>query len=298
MAWIGVAVALSAAAWACTVPAPEVERAVVPVPTLEATPEWAPAFPPRLYVVDRTQTSLAVVWGARSRATHFDVPQAEESPPPQNSRATGTPAIGGAARVGETLSVDTSGISDADGLDNASYTYQWLADDVDLSGATGSSYTLVDSDEGRAIKVRVSFTDDAGNAETVTSAATAAVAAAPEEERIAPLTASVSAAPGSHDGSVTFTFELRFSEETGDDFSYKTLRDHAFTVTGGVVVKARRLAPPSNVGWEITVRPDSNGTVTVVLPATTDCAAQGAICTGDGRMLSSRLEITVAGPGG
>ena len=56
MAWVGIAVALSAAAWACTVPAPPPERAVEPVPTLEATPEWAPAFPPRtLYVVDRTE---------------------------------------------------------------------------------------------------------------------------------------------------------------------------------------------------------------------------------------------------
>ena len=39
-----------------------------------------------------------------------------------------------------------------------------------------------------------------------------------------------------------------------------------------------------------------DGTVTIVLPATTDCDAQGAGCTSDGRMLSSRLEFTVPGP--
>ena len=34
-----------------------------------------------------------------------------------------------------------------------------------------------------------------------------------------------------------------------------------------------------------------------VLPVTTDCAADGAICTEDGRMLSNRLVLTVTGPG-
>ena len=47
-------------------------------------------------------------------------------------------------------------------------------------GSDNATYTLVADDEGKAIKVRVSFTDDAGNnEETLTSAATEAVAAAP-----------------------------------------------------------------------------------------------------------------------
>ena len=74
--------------------------------------------------------------------------------------------------------------------------------------------------------------------------------------------------------------------------------DHVFTVEGGKVTGARRLVKGSNIGWEVVVEPDSNGDVTIVLPATTDCNAQGAICTGDGRPLSNRLEITVSGPGG
>ena len=114
----------------------------------------------------------------------------------------------------------------------------------------------------------------------------------------APLTASVHDAPESHNGTDAFTFELRFSETPRRGFSYKTLRDHAFTVTGGEVLRARRLEPGKNVRWEITVRPDSNGAVTIVLPATTDCEVDGAICTGDGRMLSERVELIVSGPGG
>ena len=48
-----------------------------------------------------------------------------------NRTAAGAPTIAGTARVGETLTADTSGISDADGLGNATFSYQWLADDAD-----------------------------------------------------------------------------------------------------------------------------------------------------------------------
>ena len=100
-----------------------------------------------------------------------------------NSPATGAPTISGTAQVGETLTADTTGIADDDGLDNVSYSYQWVANegtsDTDIADATDSTYTLVTADEGKTIKVRVSFTDDAGNNVSLTSAATGAVAAAP-----------------------------------------------------------------------------------------------------------------------
>ena len=208
-----------------------------------------------------------------------------------NSPATGAPTITGTARVGETLTANTSGIADSDGLSSATLSYQWLADGTAISDATGSSYTLANDDAGKAITVRVAFIDDGGNEESLTSAATHAVAAAL-------LTAEFLSVPASHDGNATFTFELRFSETPKTSFSYKTLRDHAFAVSGGDVVKARRLQHGKNIGWEISVTPDSSAGVTIVLPATTDCDAQGAVCTEDGRKLSNRPEITVSGPGG
>ena len=100
-----------------------------------------------------------------------------DAAPQPNSPATGTPAIAGTAQVGETLTADTSGIADTDGLENVTFTYRWLADDTAVQGATNATYTLVEADEGQTIKVEVSFTDDAGNYETLSSAATAAVAA-------------------------------------------------------------------------------------------------------------------------
>ena len=92
-----------------------------------------------------------------------------------NSPAAGIPVITGTAQVGETLTADTSAIEDADGLDSAILTYQWLADDTEIAGAAGSRYVLTSDDEGKTVKVRVSFTDDGGNDETLTSVATAAV---------------------------------------------------------------------------------------------------------------------------
>ena len=97
-----------------------------------------------------------------------------------NSR--GRPIINGNAQVGQMLTADTSGITDADGLYNPNFTYQWIANDgntdSEIAGATASTYTLTDSEEGKTIKVRVSFTDYfgyPGNEESLTSAATAAV---------------------------------------------------------------------------------------------------------------------------
>ena len=87
----------------------------------------------------------------------------------------GMPTISGTALVGETLTAETSDIVDADGLANATFSYQWLADNQDIPGATGDSYSPVSSDVGKTIRVRVSFTDDADNEETLSSAPTAAV---------------------------------------------------------------------------------------------------------------------------
>ena len=102
--------------------------------------------------------------------------------PSENTPATGAPTISGTPQVDQTLTADTSGIADEDGLDNVSYSYQWIAGGSDIDGATGSTYTLTYGEQGEAIQVKVSFTDDRDNPETLTSVATEAVAAAPNRE--------------------------------------------------------------------------------------------------------------------
>ena len=169
-------------------------------------------------------------------------PCPDDADTPGNSPATGAPAIGGTAQVGETLTADTSGIADADGLTNATFAYQWLADDTTIQGATSFTYTLADTDAGKTVKVRVSFTDDAGNSETLTSAATGAVSAAqPAEPPAKPTGLSATAL---HD-SVTLTWN-----DPGDD-----------SITGYVILRRVRV---NNVGGEFSeLVPDTGSAATV-----------------------------------
>ena len=159
---------------------------------------------------------------------------------------------------------------------------------VSETTVTGTTHTITGLTDGTEYSVRVQAVNSEGGGEASPEATAAPV-------NPTPLTAEFLDTPESHDGSAAFTFELRFSEEF--ILSYKTLREHAFTVTGGEVSNVRRLEAGKNVRWEIKVMPDGDGAITVVLPVTTDCDADGAICAGDGRMLSSRLELTVSGPG-
>ena len=128
-----------------------------------------------------------------------------EAPP--NSPARGAPTISGTAQVGETLTADTEGIEDDDGLDDAVYSYQWLADAADISGATGDTYTPAYDDEGKVISVKVSFIDDRDFEETLTSEPTEEVAEdpdAPTEPPNAPRTVRI---VGDTNTSLTLTWD-------------------------------------------------------------------------------------------
>ena len=55
-------------------------------------------------------------------------------------------------------------IADADGLTNASYSYQWIRavnanSETNIANATNSTYDLTSADEGNRIKVKASFSD-------------------------------------------------------------------------------------------------------------------------------------------
>ena len=118
-----------------------------------------------------------------------------------NSAATGKPSITGTATVGQTLTAAKGTIADANGVTKAdngdagfAYTYQWIRVDsdgssnaADISGATSSTYTLAAADQGKRVKVKLSFQDDAGNAESRTSdayPASGTVAAAPATPKL------------------------------------------------------------------------------------------------------------------
>ena len=154
----------------------------------------------------------------------------------------------------------------------------------------GDEDVTITLEAGRECGVSGAICTKGENRRKLTNTPTATVAG-PDEGP--PLTARFEDIPAAHDGSA-FSFELHFSEKIV--ISYKTLRDITLDVTGGTVTGARRLVQGSNLGWEITIEPDSDAEVLIVLPATTDCEAAGAICTEDGRPLSNELTAIVPGP--
>ena len=105
---------------------------------------------------------------------------------PDNVPASGAPVINGTAQVGESLTADTTGIEDDNGLNRVQFRFQWVSNDgsadTDIAGATDSTYTLAASAEGKTIKVQVAFTDRGGYAESLTSTATEMVSFAIQQQ--------------------------------------------------------------------------------------------------------------------
>ena len=152
------------------------------------------------------------------------------TPENENSSATGAPTIAGTAQVGETLTADISEIADADGLSNPTFTYQWVScggpTDVCILGATDSTYTLVAADAGKSVKVIVSFTDDAGNPESLTSNVAAVSSTPPPTGELQP-----PGAPGMPNDSLTYHVEdgrnwvtFRWTRASGVVDGYEVLR--------------------------------------------------------------------------
>ena len=133
------------------------------------------------FALDADDESYEGIWSAGSTMWVASRDDAKLYAYDWNNPATGAPTITGAVRVGETLAAGTRSIADADGLDAAILEYQWVSNDgnadTDIAGATDSTYTIVSGDRSRTVKVTVSFTDGAGNRESLTSEPTGRVGA-------------------------------------------------------------------------------------------------------------------------
>ena len=165
-----------------------------------------------------------------------------------NRAATGAPVISGTVEVGESLTAVVSGIADPDGLTNVAFSYRWMRLDgaIETNIGTGSlSYTLVAEDSGKTIKVRVTFTDDAGNEEGLTSHATEAVAptvpGAPRSLKVSVRgtgTLDVSwEAPGSDGGSAVTGYLVQWKEAAdrwtaSEDVSEEAATGTVHTIAG------------------------------------------------------------------
>ena len=80
----------------------------------------------------------------------------------------GTVTVSGLTSVGQTL---TTSVSDSNGLPET-IEYQWLRNDVEITDANNSTYTLVDADATTVIKVDVSYNDLDNYPQNITSLGT------------------------------------------------------------------------------------------------------------------------------
>ena len=127
------------------------------------------------------------------------------------------------------------------------------------------------------------------NPRTLTNSPSATVAG----PAVVPLTASFVEVPAEHGGKTAFKLRIAFSE--GISISFRTFRDQSLSVSGGSVTRAKRVDRRKDL-WEVTVKPDSLGDVTVTLAGGRACGTAGAVCTSDGRALSATMSTTLLGP--
>ena len=199
-----------------------------------------------------------------------------QAPEPVNTSPTGLPAIAATPRVGEALRASVSGIADADGLSGATFGYQWLSHDgtadTAISGATQAVYTLVASDAGNTIKVRVTFTDDRGTEETLTSVATAAVEATVPD---APRNLSI-AAPDGKEGVLEVSWVAPSSDGGSAVAGYQVQWRSGFEDYDGTAASARQAAVTDLAGLTHTISGLTNGVAYTVRVIATNGVGDGA----------------------
>ena len=217
-----------------------------------------------------------------------DAPPQQDSSPQrveaENNPATGGPGIAGSPRVGNTLTATTEGISDEDGLTRAAFTYQWIrrefgtGTDTDIGGATGAGYTVAPADAAQGIKVRVSFTDDAGHEESLTSYAVTVLAS--------PLAADFPQSPFqslSHMGANDRPQVIVAFSRAVSSFAETT---PSVLVTGGTVSSVRAHEEDGlEHAWVFFLAPTGTDDIQFSLLSGQSCEA-GGICAADGTTLS------------
>ena len=143
-----------------------------------------------------------------------------------NTAATGKPAITGTPQVGQTLTAGLGTIADAEDLPSTvfplGYSFQWVrvAGGTETNIGTNSrTYSPTSSDVDSTIRVDVSFTDGASNAETVPS------------DPVGPVVAAAGPCPAGYDWCTTMTvgvvggFPLPFANFGYNDGIYGALDD-------------------------------------------------------------------------
>ena len=129
--------------------------------------------------------------------------------------------------------------------------------------------------------------EDTTTMETYTVVATRAAASS--------LTASLESPDYVVGGNLQYRFDLKLTEAVA--IPNRDVRDHAFSVTNGRMVRAKRIheGPGGSNHWRMTVEPyDETKPVTVTLRGNRACSEQGALCTGGGDQVINSPTLTLS----
>ena len=220
----------------------------------------------------------------------------------------------GSLRHTNLIAVDYSNIRDADGLTRTDeWRHQWIRvdggseEEIPEPEGTASSYLVQADDRGKAIKVRTTFRDDAGNEESLVS----------ETLPVLPRTLDTGLekrpTEEGKNGKPTYVFDLKLGERL--PVKVADMRSNVFEVTRGTITHTKRIDKrirrPGGIRtaysnhWRIRVAPDASTlaesaterTVVVSLPVKA-CSEPGALCAGGIWVLGEAPEPLVFGPGG
>ena len=194
----------------------------------------------------------------------------------ENAAPAGLPAISGTSQVGETLTASAAAITDADGTGNAAFAWQWLANDgateTAVAGATASTYTIAPADAGKTLRVRVTFTDDKGTEEVLTSAATETVAAVAPD---APGGLAVATAEG-REGELTVSWTAPASDGGAEVTGYRVQWKSRTEAYDGSEASARQAVPGDAAILSHTITGLTVGTAYTVRVLAVNAAGAGA----------------------
>jgi hypothetical protein len=179
-------------------------------------------------------------------------------------------SISGTAKEGQVLTAVAGTLNDTDAAVTG---YQWTRDGVNISGATGSTYTVTEADESHLLRVVETATDsDGGPSTTSTSAPTAAVA---EVTPTVSITGTAQknqtlTAVATTDADATLSYQWQTSSNNGSTWSnISGATGSTYAVKNGDVGKVLRVAvtytDTDMPGSPLTV--DSAQTATVISPA-------------------------------
>jgi len=128
------------------------------------------------------------------------------------------PVISGTAERGETLTSTTGTWS---GTGTITFAYQWKRDNVNISGATSSTYVLVADDDNTSITCVVTATDDVGSTNSSSNAISPILGSpynlvAPVASGTGQVGQTLSTTNGSWQGIATITFTYQWRRDASD----------------------------------------------------------------------------------